>query len=204
MGAPEEKILINGIQQKNEAVFEKLFKEYYSSLCAYSKLIVKRNDIAEDLVQELFFKIWNKGRDFSISTSLKSYLYKATYNNSIDYLRTLKNELLYKEYNVKVLQNSDNGQPDSDMIAAIYNAIDELPEKCGEVFKLRKFENMSHAEISKKLKISVKTVETHMHRANLALKEKLKKLDILKVPLIFFTLCKGFLMVIHHIHIRSL
>ncbi|MBN1116193.1 MAG: RNA polymerase sigma-70 factor [Bacteroidales bacterium] len=191
MGAAEEKILIAGIQHKNEAVFENLFKEYYGALCAYSKLIVKRNDIAEDLVQELFFKIWNKGEDFSISTSLKSYLYKATYNNSIDFLRSLKNEILYKEYNLRALQNSDNNQPDSDLITAIYKAIDELPEKCGEVFKLRKFENMSHAEISKKLNISVKTVETHMHRANLALKEKLKTLSIIKVLIIFYTLCKG-------------
>jgi RNA polymerase sigma-70 factor (ECF subfamily) len=186
LGTPEEKILVAGIQNKNQVVFEKLFREYYSALCAYSKLYVKRNDIAEDVVQELFFRIWTKGQEFSISTSLKSYLYKATYNNSIEYLRTLRNEILYKEYNLNTLKNTDNSQPDSDMIAAIYKAIDELPEKCGEVFKLRKFENLSHSEISKKLNISVKTVETHIHRANITLKEKMKKLHIIKLLIIFF------------------
>ena len=55
-----------------------------------------------------------------------------------------------------------------------FRDIDELPEKCGEVFKLRKFEHLSHVEISKKLNISIKTVETHMHRANTTLKEKMK------------------------------
>jgi RNA polymerase sigma-70 factor (ECF subfamily) len=186
LGTLEEKILVTGIQEQDQIVFKRLFHEYYSALCSYSKLIVKRNDIAEDIVQELFFKIWNKGREFSISTSLKSYLYKATYNNSLEYLRTLKNEILYKEYNLITLKNTDNSQPDSDMIAAIYKAIDELPDKCGEVFKLRKFENLSHAEISKKLNISVKTVETHMHRANTTLKEKMKKLHILKFLILFF------------------
>lgn len=186
MGTPEEKILIAGIQEHNQTVFEKVFRKYYSALCVYSKLVVKRNDIAEDIVQELFYKIWNKGKDFSISTSLKAYLYKATYNNSIEYLRTQKNEILYKEYNLRSIQKSDNAQPDSDMISAIYKAIDDLPDKCGEVFKLRKFENLSHSEISKKLNISVKTVETHMHRANIALKEKMKELHILKLLIIFF------------------
>ena len=192
MRTSDGKILIAGIQERNQVVFEKLFREYYSALCTYSRLFVKRTDIAEDIVQELFFRIWNKGKEFSISTSLKAYLYKATYNNSLEYLRTLKNEILYKEYNLGVLKNTDNSQPDSDMIAAIYKAIDELPEKCGEVFKLRKFENLSHTEISKKLNISIKTVETHMHRANTALKEKIKKLHIIELIILFFNLCKGF------------
>jgi RNA polymerase sigma-70 factor (ECF subfamily) len=186
LGTPEEKILITGIQERNQVVYEKFFHEYYSALCAYSRFFVKRTDIAEDIVQELFCKIWNKGKEFSISTSLKSYLYKATYNNSIEYLRALKNEILYKEYNLNTLKHTDNSQPDSDMIAAIYKAIDELPEKCGEVFKLRKFENLSHAEISKKLNISIKTVETHMHRANTTLREKMKKLYIIELLILFF------------------
>ena len=186
MTSSEETLIIEGIQKGDPQIFENLFRKFYSALCAYSKLFVKRNDIAEDIVQELFFRIWKKGKGFSISTSLKSYLYKATYNNSLEYLRTLKNEILYKEYNEHVLNNTDNAQPDSDMIEAINKAINELPEKCGEVFKLRKFENMSHAEISKKLNISIKTVETHIHRASIILKEKMKKLTIIEVLLLFF------------------
>ena len=78
--------------------FEHAFKIHYPELCKYCIRFVQNEEIAEDIVQELFFKIWNKGSDFSISSSLKSYLYKATYNNSIEYLRTLKNEILYKDF----------------------------------------------------------------------------------------------------------
>jgi len=83
----KEKEIISEIKKGNRQVFESLFREYYSALCAYSKLVVKRNDIAEDIVQELFYKIWNKKNSLNITTSLKSYIYRSVYNNSIDYIQ---------------------------------------------------------------------------------------------------------------------
>ena len=183
-----ERILITGIQEGNPQIFEKFFHEFYSSLCAYCKLIVNRNDIAEDIVQELFYRIWNKRENFNISTSLKSYLFRSVYNNSIEYIKSEKLEILYKEYNLRKLQNNDTTIPDSDIIEKINKAIDELPDKCREVYKLRKFDNLSHAEIAKKLNISLKTVETHIRRANIALKEKLKYLSIIKFICIFLNI----------------
>jgi len=177
----KEKEIISEIKKGNRQVFESLFREYYSALCAYSKLVVKRNDIAEDIVQELFYKIWNKKNSLNITTSLKSYIYRSVYNNSIDYIRTEKHEIIYKEYNLHKLKGNKILQPDNDLIEKINKAIDELPEKQREVYKLKKFDNFSYEEIAKKLNISLKTVETHIRRANIALKQKMKNLSIIKI-----------------------
>lgn len=176
---------INRIQQGDSVAFEAMFHEFYTALCAYSKLVVNRSDVAEDIVQELFYKIWNKKESINITTSLKAYLYRSVYNNSLDYLRSEKLQDAYKDYNLGELDLNPNVQPDTDMIAIINKAIDELPEKSKEVFKMRKFDKMSHKEIGEKLNISHKTVETHIHRATIALKEKLKNLHIAKLILIF-------------------
>jgi RNA polymerase sigma-70 factor (ECF subfamily) len=177
----KNKILIAGIQRGDSQVFEELFHEFYSALCDYSKLIVNRSDVAEDIVQELFFKIWNKKENLNISTSLKAYLYRSVYNNAIEYLRTEKLEKMYKEYNFREIHSEGNLQSDSDQLALVNKAIEELPDKCKDVFKLRKFEKLSHAEIAQKLDISVKTVETHIHRATVTLKDKLKNLYIIEL-----------------------
>lgn len=176
---------IKKIQKGDSSAFESLYHEFYAALCAYSKLVVNRSDVAEDIVQELFFKIWNKKENLNITTSLKAYLYRSVYNNSIDYLRSEKLQNIYKDYNLGELDLNPNVQPDTDMIEIINKAIDELPDKSKEVFKMRKFDKMSHKEIGEKLNISHKTVETHIHRATTTLKEKLKNLYIAKLILIF-------------------
>jgi len=79
-------------------------------------------------------------------------------------------------------------QPDNDLIEKINKAIDELPEKQREVYKLKKFDNFSYEEIAKKLNISLKTVETHIRRANIALKQKMKNLSIIKILYILFNI----------------
>lgn len=185
MVSSSDKAYITAIQKGDSRVYEKFFCEFYSALCTYSKMVVSRSDVAEDIVQELFCKIWNKKESFNVSTSLKAYLYRSVYNNSIEFLRTEKLENNYKEFNVYDMSIDSNSETKEDLLSALNNAINELPEKRREVFKLRKLEKLSHAEIAERLDISPKTVETHIHRASLELKDKLKNIKLL---ILFFIL----------------
>lgn len=74
------------------------FKEYYISLCSYSRRYVGRKDIAEEIVSEIFMKIWENRDTLSINSSIKSYLFQAVCNNSLYYLRKVKNQHFMDSY----------------------------------------------------------------------------------------------------------
>lgn len=173
----------NNIQQLkngNQEAFEKLFREYYARLCAYSFLIVKDKDAAAEIVQDFFVKLWENRAKLEI-VATQSYFFKAIHNNSIKYMgKKVDFEPITsgKEYGFEM-------QNDFELQEKMEQSLNELPPKCREIFILSRMEKLRHNEIAEKLGISAKTVEVQIRKANIILKEKLKEFYFLLLFLFF-------------------
>lgn len=167
------------IREGDKIEFEKAFKLYYKPLCDYARTIIRDNDESEEIVQNVFYIIWCKRDTLEITTSLKAYLYRAVYNSSLNKLKHIKIKLAHAEdYKSNfspagannIVERIDGKELDN----KIHSALNSLPEQCGTVFKLSRFENLKYSEIAEKLGISVKTVENHMGKALKIMRENLK------------------------------
>ncbi|MFV0420342.1 MAG: RNA polymerase sigma-70 factor [Dysgonomonas sp.] len=173
----DEQLLLFEIQEGNSEAYKKMFMKYYSPLCEYASQYLSDLD-AEELVQDLMVYIWEKREYISVETSLKSYLFMAVRNRSLNAIRN-------KEYRKKVHSmlyeklKEQFEDPDYYMIdqlsIEIQNTINELPEKYREVFELSRFGEMTNAQIASNLNISIKTVEYRITQSLKILRLKLKK-----------------------------
>jgi RNA polymerase sigma-70 factor (ECF subfamily) len=149
--------------------FEALFQVNYQALCASSYRIVQDKDIAEEIVQDVFFKLWEKREVLVVKTSLKAYLFQCTINQSLTYIKKYKNAL--KRENVYRLETTENSDALEQLMAlnkvknGIDLAVNSLPEVCRMVFILSRYEHFSYSQIAGKLDLSVKTVESQMTRS---------------------------------------
>lgn len=175
---PDDLKVVEALRAGNENMFELLFRQYYNSLCNYANGIVKDVDEAEDMVQQVMITIWEKRNALQITTSLKSYLFRAVHNASLNSIRKQKTITLYTESNLHSQEMSEVATSGNVMTKELNSqigvAIEKLPQQCRMVFKLSRFENMKYAEIAAHLEISVKTVENHMGKALKLLRMELK------------------------------
>ncbi len=165
------------IRSGDKQVFEDLFRMYYKPLCGYAQTILKDLDEAEEAVQNLFFNLWSRRESLEINISVKSYLYRATHNDCLNRIKHGKVKLAYSQEVKAMAGGTVNGEESihaRELHKRIGTAVSELPEQCGMVFKLSRFENLKYQEIAERLDISVKTVENHMGKALKLLREKLK------------------------------
>lgn len=165
-----EKELLDKLKNFNdERSFDHIFKKFYSPLCSYSKNIIGDINNAEDIVQGFFVEFWRNRNSLSITTSLKSYLYKSIYNRSLNHLRKNKSKEAFDNYIKTTLINEP--QTDQDLLVInelerlIYHTIDNLKEPTKQIFRLSRNEDLKYREIAKTLGVSIKTVESHMSKA---------------------------------------
>lgn len=166
--------------------FEALFQVNYRPLCATAYRILQDRDLAEDIVQDIFHKLWENRDSLEINTSLKAYLFKSAINQSINYNKKYRNALS-RELNFGLETGSDtNSTADSidfkETSLRVDAAIKALPEACRAVFILSRYEQLSYKAIAEHLDISVKTVESQMTKA---LKHLRKWLLLIGIILIF-------------------
>ncbi len=172
----EDLQLFQEIKKGNRVVFEKLFKANYAPLCLYSKQFLKDQDECEEVVQNLFLKIWEKRESIEITTSLRSYLFGSARNSCLNWLKHRK---IQQEYQKAV--ERDEATDDSygsyflevGLLDKIEEAISRLPERRKEIFLLNREKGMKYREIADLLGLSVKTVETQMGQALKSLRESL-------------------------------
>jgi len=176
---------INGLILGDEETYIFLFREYYVSLCSYSRRYVGRKDVAEEIVSDTFLKIWETRESLQINTSVKAYLFQAVCNNSLNYLRKLKKEQTLDEYfletsseNIGFASISEEVEEQSltmDGISEkIEDAVNLLPEQQQKVFRLKRFEGKKNKEVAEIMGLSIKTVEMHLSKATLNLRKNLK------------------------------
>lgn len=151
-----------------EAIFEEAFIAHFKGLHSYALTIVRDEDTAEEMVQNVFFKLWEKKESIRVQQSLSSYLYRAVYNESLNYIRHNKVKLSYQADALKTHDEADNGLSEAktrELEWKIQVALNELPEQCRTIFQMSRFEDMKYREIADKMGLSVKTVENQMGKA---------------------------------------
>lgn len=159
-----------------EKIVEEAFKNNFKALHAYAHTIVQDESMAEEIVQTIFLKLWETSARMTIHTSLKAYLYKSVYHESLNQLKHQKVQRKYMEQAMaeqKQIQAEHWDEADKELRLQLKGALQQLPEKCRTVFQLSRFEGLKYQEIADKLDISLKTVEAHMGKAMKLLRIKL-------------------------------
>jgi len=165
--------LFDEIRNGNEQAFNKAFDLYYSRLCFFADKMLHDFDLSRSLVQQVFVELWVRKSRLQVN-SLQAYLYQAVKNAVLDLLKHRKVEQQYLSSLEKVEETELNNRiEEAELADRINRAIQNLPEKCREVFVLCRFEELKYAEIAEKLNISVKTVEMQI---SIALKKLRKEL----------------------------
>ena len=176
------KELVLGIKQGNIASYETLYKEYYVFLCLLAEHIVRNHADAEEIVSDVFVKLWNIRGEINITTSIKAYLVRAVHNTSLNYLERSG----ISNSHTDSLSNSDlkllawdSDYPlgrlyEREITEILEQGISELPDACRRVFLLSRDEDMTYNDIADKLGISVNTVKAQIKNALARLRITLK------------------------------
>lgn len=179
-----------------KAQFEEMYLSFFAKMKRFALQYVIREEDAENIVQDIFFELWEKQLEFTSFVNLNGFLFMMLKNRCIDFLRrkTLEQqaaEEIQSEYirtlrlKLESLETLDNKfLNDNDIDTVIQNAIESLPEKCREIFVMNKIEGKKQKVIAQELSISINTVESQMAIAYKKLKEALK--DHMLLLLFFF------------------
>ncbi|SDR79831.1 RNA polymerase sigma-70 factor, ECF subfamily [Polaribacter sp. KT25b] len=177
----EDFTLAKNIKKDDEKAFRTLFDRYYKKLLNYANTFTGDLQEAEDIVQQVFITLWTNRKKIDTKKSIKSFLYKITYNSYIDIYRKQKHkESFFDEIKERALRDriSDNDEIIEQRILKLKVAIDSLPKRSKEILQMNKFEGLKYKEIANQLNISVKTVEAHMHTAFKKIRETFKSDDL--------------------------
>jgi RNA polymerase sigma-70 factor (ECF subfamily) len=186
LSSNSEIYIIKQINNGSIETFKSLYDAFYTCLLLYANSIINNIDISKDIIQDIYLKLWEKRKEFTIKYSLKSYLYTAVRNSCMDYLKHLKVEKKYVDHSLVELKEKELIffselfiHPEEDDFEKYLNEInmvvDDLPEQRKKIFKLSRYEGMKNIEVAQRLNLSVRTVDTQIYRALKTLREKLNK-----------------------------
>lgn len=178
----DNSILVRELKNGNTEAYSFLMDNFHQKLCVYAYGLTRNYDHAEDIVQNVFVRIWRKRHNLKTEFVLQSFLYKSVYNEFIDHYRKHKKLLPLEKKHIDAL--SDFVQHEDDdmerLIAIVKREIQNLPPKCRETFLMSKEEGLSNIEIAEYLNVSVKSVEAHMTKAFSILRSKIgNRTDVL-------------------------
>lgn len=165
----EDRKLLEQIKNDDVYALKTLFAKYYSPLCFFAFQFVKNSDISEEVVSDVFLNIWLKRGKIEITYTLRSYLYTAVRNTSLNYLK--QNHLHFDEIELieefKTISNisADEQIVISDLQEGIENLISKLPKKRQIIFRMNRLDGLSYKEIAEILNISINTVQNQMVKA---------------------------------------
>ena len=178
MEAIAENTIIQKIQAGDKSAYEELFRSLYSHLCNFAFQFLKEQAASEEVVQEMFFKLWEKREELNINSSIKSYLFSSVRNHCLNQIKHLEIRNSYKIHNEQQIQHSEQQEYDvaveHELQEKIEIAIQSLPPERQKIFKLSRFEGKKYREIAEELSLSVKTVEAQMSKALKFMREELK------------------------------
>lgn len=186
------KKVLHELENDNPFAMNELFGYYYPRLYHFSRSILKTDESIDDILQEVFVRIWKNRENIRTEGTFNSYIFTITKNLLFNELRSRLTDRKAKEqiYSIAVADEyflcEDIGFEElQDKIVLI---IDELPSRQREIFNLSRTEGLSHKEIAEKLNISTKTVEYHITQAISYLKAKLEMLGLLSLLYFFLFL----------------
>lgn len=165
--------------------FEMVFREYYKPLVRYGNTFLRDSDDSEDVVQQVFVSFWEKRTEMNIHSSIRSMLYTSVRNACLNKLKHQKVRQLHAadvQYSQSEMETADVAVY-NDLNAQLEAAVSKMPEQCGRIFRMSRFEQLRYQEIADQLGISVKTVENQMGKALKIAREHLS--DYLPLLILF-------------------
>lgn len=173
-------LLVKRIKEGDIRAFEQVFRAYHAPLCLYAMSITGRKEVAEEIVQELFYKIWKERESLNILRSLKSYLYGAVRNQSLQYCE----QYMVRERHKQSVQSAPENEPAAtphdqleyrELKEVIDRTLSQLPERRRRIFTMHRFEGLKYKEIAERLSLSVKTIEAEMTKTYQLLRKEIEK-----------------------------
>lgn len=163
----DEKYIIAGLRNKDKTVFDFVFSYYYTGLCTYTRRWVNDRDVAEDLVQDFFVRLWIDSSRIEITSSLKSYFFTSVKNRAINHL---KHNKIKTKFGVAVMngfnEEYNNWElTEPELTELIEKGMQKLPPRCREIFILSRFEGKDNMKIAETFGISKRTVELQISNA---------------------------------------
>jgi len=158
----------NRYRYNDDTSFEQLFKTHYNALHAYAQVILKDEDLAEEIVQGMFLKFWEKRQNLQIH-AIKAYLYRCVYHDSLNYLKQEKTKIKYQEFTLHTMDTEHESAAAKielvELQKHLSGALNQLPEQCRTIFQMSRYEELKYREIADLLGLSIKTVENQMGKA---------------------------------------
>ena len=191
-------ILIKLLKDGNKTVFADIYNQYFGSLYVYAVKYVLDTEVAKEMVQDSFVKLWEKRNSLSEETHILPLLYQITRNNCLNHLKHEKVREKHKtrmrklDLNYLAISHSSAEKIISQELEEnIRKAIESLPPRCREIFELSRNEEKKYKEIAAELNLSEKTVENQILKALKIMREKLYEyLPVLIVPLFYLLFSK--------------
>jgi len=158
------------LKEGDKAAYEAIYNEYWHKLFSYVYNRLKQKEVTEEIIQEVFFSLWMKRTALELTHSLSAYLYTAVKYQIFNYLKSDQVRRRYaSQAATDKTQLSDNSNEENiaatDLKNSIEKEISRLPEKCQQVFRMSRQEQLSISDIADTLNISHKTVENHLTKA---------------------------------------
>lgn len=186
---PSDQELLRFIRKDDRDAFTMLYHRYSARLYQNLLPLVKSPDIAEEIIQELFIRIWEKRASIKIDGNFSAYLYVVGKNLVLDYFRKVSQEkklqLQLANYLTDDAHNNDLNKERQDALLA--RAIEQLPPQRQRIFRLCKLEGKSYQEVSLQLGISVGTINDHIVKATKAIQKNLSRQSWIYLFLLILT-----------------
>lgn len=175
MTSKEDQIFVR-VRNNDYSGFNELFHKYYGRLCDFATQFLHDRDAAEDVVQEVFVRLWDIRNKLVIRERISAYLYKATRNACLNQIRADKNKHESID-NVDLPTNPDEKEwvEDEEFISYLNSCIDQLPGRSRQVFIMNRFEGVKLPDISDQLGTSVKTIKNQLWKSMQYLKTCLEQ-----------------------------
>lgn len=191
-----EKLIIEKLKQGDQKAFKYVFDRYYVLLCRFANQMLNDTSLAEEIVDDAIFYLWEHRKEIEITYSIRAYLMRAVRNRCLNELNSLahRTELNFSTYispeNLEFLDTlfEDDDHPlrtllEHELEEELVCCIESLPEECRRVFKKSRFEQKKYEEIAEELNISVNTVKYHIKNALAYINSHLS--DYLKIILAY-------------------
>lgn len=171
-----ENLFIKVAYKDDEQAFKELFLEFYPSLCVFALRYVTQEEIARDIVQDVFFKIWKCRKNIDINTSFRNFLITSVRNDCTDFLRKqeVENRYMMKNMSSVTYTSPEELYTLKELKTIIDEALVNLPPKVREAFEMNRFKGMTYVAIAEKMTVSPKTIEVYISKALKILRVKLR------------------------------
>jgi RNA polymerase sigma-70 factor (ECF subfamily) len=173
-----DQLFLKTALQDSEEAFRELFFEFFPALCIYAANIVGDDEIARDIVQETFFKIWKNRKKIELESSFRNFLVTTVRNQCTDILRkrTVRDRFASQSFSTQ--ETPDQSPEDiytiNELEQIIGEAIQKLPPNIREAFEMNRFKRMTYNEIAQQMSLSPKTIEAYISKALNILRIELK------------------------------